>query len=154
MDKNKTITVQRCLVHIQRACRIWLTMKPQSEAGKELRSIIGRLHRISTHLERDYWLVSMVHWHRRHKDYLAEKSFNAASGRYWYKHKMVRRCFTVIRRALPNMFHYLDNAAIPKSTNGLESFFGHLKTHVTIHRGLSSAHRKSFIKWYLHFRNE
>ena len=28
------------------------------------------------------------------------------------------------------MFEYLDNERIPKSTNGLESFFGHLKGHL------------------------
>lgn len=50
------------------------------------------------------------------------------------------------------MFHYLKTPAIPKSTNGLESFFGHLKSHITVHRGLSKLHRKSFIKWYLFFK--
>ena len=41
------------------------------------------------------------------------------------------------------MFHYLDNNRIPKSTNGLESFFGHLKGNLNIHRGLSYATAKS-----------
>lgn len=27
------VTVQRCLIHIQRMCRIWLFNKPKSEAG-------------------------------------------------------------------------------------------------------------------------
>ncbi len=35
------------------------------------------------------------------------------------------------------MFQYLDNPKIPKSTNGLESYFGHLKDNLSIHRGLS-----------------
>jgi len=34
----------------------------------------------------------------------------------------------IIKKALPDVFHYLDNLRILKSTNGLESFFGHLKT--------------------------
>jgi hypothetical protein len=32
---------------------------------------------------------------------------------------MVRKAFVHIRRALPDMFHYLDNPVIPKSTNSL-----------------------------------
>jgi len=52
------------------------------------------------------------------------------------------------------MFHYLDNPRIPKSTNGLESFFGHLKSNLTIHRGLSLKHRKEFILWYLYLKNK
>ena len=148
------VIVQRCLVHIQRMCRIWLTAWPKSAAGIELRQIVNQLHKIEDHQQRDYWIVSLVKWHKRHESYLQEKSFSQQTGRYWYKHKLLRRSFTVIRKALPNMFHYLDNDRIPKSTNGLESFFGHLKSHITVHRGLSREHRKNFIKWYLYFRNE
>lgn len=123
-------------------------------AGIELRRIVSQLHKIHNTLERDYWVVNLVRWHEKHLDFINEKSFNLKTGRYWYKHRMVRRCFTVIRKALPNMFHYLDNPKIPKSTNGLESFFGHLKGHLNIHRGLSKEHRKSFIQWYLYFKNK
>ena len=147
------VIIQRCLVHIQRMCRIWLTMRPKSHAGTELRTIVSRLHTIKTHEQKNYWLASLVKWHREHENYLKEKSY-AQTGRYWYKHKLLRRSFTVIRRALPDMFHYLDNDKIPKSTNGLESFFGHLKSHITVHRGLTQQHRKNFIKWYLYFKNQ
>ena len=34
------------------------------------------------------------------------------------------------------MFHYLDDPANPYTTNRLESFFGHLKKKLDIHRGL------------------
>lgn len=148
------VTLQRCVVHIQRMCQIWLRMRPKSEAGIELRNIITQLHLIDNPLKRDYWIVSLIHWHERHKEFVNEKTFNLQSGRYWYKHKMVHRCFMVIKKALPNMFHYLDNPRIPKSTNGLESFFGHLKGHLNVHRGLSKEHRKNFIRWYLYFKNK
>lgn len=147
-------TLQRCLVHIQRMCRIWLTTRPLSDAGKELRTIISQLHLIKTKLERDYWIVALVKWHEKHHLFVNEKSFQPTSKRYWYKHKLVRRSFMTIKNALPNMFHYLDNPRIPKTTNSLESFFGHLKNHLTIHRGLSESHRKKFLQWYLRFNNE
>lgn len=134
-------------------CRIWLSTNPKSEAGIELRRIISKLHLIKTSLERDYWIVSLIKWHEKFEKFINEKSFNIATGRYWYKHKLVRRSFSVIRKALPDMFHYIDNPRIPKSTNGLESFFGHLKGNLNIHRGLSITHRKEFIRWYLYFRN-
>ena len=149
----KHVVLQRCLVHIQRMCRIWLTMRPKSQAGNDLRIIVNKLHTIKTVEERNYWLVSLVQWHKQYEDYIKEKSYSQ-TGTYWYKHKLLRRSFTVIRRALPDMFHYLDNSRIPKTTNGLESFFGHLKSHITVHRGLSRLHRRNFIKWYLYFRNE
>jgi hypothetical protein len=150
----KQSIIQRCVVHVQRMCRIWLTMHPKSEAGLSLRSIINRTHTINNREQWGYWIVELKLWHDRYQGYLNEKSYNPQTGRYWYTHKMVRRSFTLIKKALPDMFHYLDNDKIPKSTNGLESFFGHLKSHVTLHRGLSMKHRKSFIKWYLYYRNQ
>jgi len=150
----KGVVLQRCLVHIQRMCRIWLTMRPKSDAGNDLKKIVGKLHNITTQDQKNYWIVSLVKWYDQYEPYLKEKSYGQHTGSYWYKHKLLRRSFTVIRRALPDMFHYLDNKQIPKSTNGLESFFGHLKSHITVHRGLSRQHRRrNFIKWYLYFKN-
>ena len=68
-------------------------------------------------------------------------------------HKMVRRVRYLLVRTFPDMLHYLDDPKIPKSTNALESFFGHLKDNLSIHRGLTVHNRKNFIKWYLHLRN-
>ncbi len=62
----KHATLQRCLVHIQRMCKVWLTTRPQSQAGIELRRICGKLHLIRTPDERDYWLASLVRWHEQH----------------------------------------------------------------------------------------
>ena len=44
----KHVVLQRCLVHIQRMCRIWLTMRPKSQAGNDLRIIVNKLHKIKT----------------------------------------------------------------------------------------------------------
>jgi hypothetical protein len=149
----KHVILQRCVIHVQRMCRIWLTMNPKSLPGIELRRIVSQLHIIKNREDWGYWIVNLNAWHERHQDYLKEKSYHELTGRYWFKHKMVRRAFMVLKKAIPNMFHYLDNPRIPKSTNGLESFFGHLKSHVRIHRGLSKQNRKDFLKWYLYFRN-
>lgn len=93
-------------------------------------------------------------WYKRHKSYLSEKTYQEQTGRYWYKHKLVRRCYFAIKRALPNMFHYLQNPNIPHTTNGIEGYFSHLKNHLDLHRGLTVKNRINFIKWYVHFSNE
>lgn len=149
----KDVMLQRCIIHIQRMCRIWLSSKPKSEAGIELRKVISKVHLIETETDKQYWLKDLVDWYENHESFVNQKTYSKETGRYWYTHKMVRRSFTVIRKAIPNMFLYLENPRIPKSTNGLESFFGHLKDNLRIHRGLSKKHRKNFIKWYLYFRN-
>lgn len=52
-----------------------------------------------------------------------------------------------------NRFRFLENSRIPKTTNALESFFGHLKENITLHRGMSYKHYQNYVKWYLYLRN-
>lgn len=149
----KEVILQRCVVHIERECKIWLTTNPKSIAGSELLRIIKKLSLIKQHHQSHEWIMEVYNWHERHKDFINEKSYSLSTQRYWFKHKLVRKAFVHIKNALPNMFQYLFNDRVPKSTNGLESFFGHLKSHLLLHRGLTKEHRKNFIKWYLYFKN-
>jgi uncharacterized C2H2 Zn-finger protein len=151
---SKIIVLQRCIVHVQRECLIWLTKHPKSEAGVELRKIVSQIHTIKNREQWGYWVVSLVRWEQEYRAYLNQKTFKEDTNRYWFTHKMVRRSFVHIRRALPNMFHYLDNPNIPSNTNSLESFFGHLKQNISLHRGLSKTHYQNYVKWYLYFRNK
>jgi Transposase, Mutator family len=146
--------IQRCLVHIQRQSLIWLTNSPKHESAKELRKIVLLISKISTHNDKIAWLRQFKQWEIAHKSYYQQKSFNSETDRYWYTHKLLRRTFIYIKSAIPNMFHFLDDEAIPKTTNGIEGFFSHLKNHLDIHRGLTTEHRKNFIKWYIFFSNE
>lgn len=150
----KEVILQRCVVHIQRECRTWLTTKPKSVPGLSLLLIVNQLHLVKSHHQCQQWIKDIYDWHTLHKNYIQEKTFSADTKRYWFKHKLVRRAFVHIKNALPNMFEFLFNHRVPKSTNGLESFFGHLKSHLLMHRGLTKEHRKNFIKWYLYFRNQ
>jgi transposase-like protein len=150
---SSNTVIHRCLVHIQRETLNWLGRNPQSLAGQELRLIIKKLHTINNHEKWSYWVVGLVKWYEKHKDFVNKKSYKSDTKRYWFTHKSVHKAFVHIRRALPNMFHYLDNPRIPKSTNGLESFFGHLKQNISLHRGLSKEHHRNYIKWYLYYKS-
>lgn len=151
---DKKIIIQRCLVHIQRMCLVWLTKFPKHIAAQELRKHILLLLKIKTHNDRIWWTDQLKLWFKRHQEYLNEKTINPETQRYWYTHKLLRRSYFTIKRALPNMFHYLDNPAIPKTTNGIEGYFSHLKNHLDLHRGLTLKNRINFIKWYIYFSNE
>ena len=147
------IVIQRCLVHIQRMCLLWLTRFPKHLAGYELRRLVLLLLKITTENDRVYWTLQLEQWYKRHLGYLQEKTYHTQTGRYWYTHKLLRRSYFTIKRALPNMFHYLANPKIPHTTNGIEGFFSHLKNHLDLHRGLSIQHRINFIKWYVYLSN-
>ena len=147
------VKVQRCLVHIQRMCLIWLTRYPQHQSGIELRALVLMLLKIKTENDRKYWTSELKAWFIRHEEYLQETTFNEITGRYWYTHKLLRRSYFTIRKALPNMFHYLSNNKIPRTTNSIEGYFSHLKNHLDLHRGLTINHRINFIKWYIFLSN-
>jgi hypothetical protein len=101
-----------------------------------------------------WWKNEMNGWYLRHQHYINKKTINLETGRYWYTHKLLRRSYFTIKRALPNMFHYLENPNIPKTTNGIEGYLGHLKNHLDSHRGLTLKNRINFIKWYIYFSNK
>ena len=146
--------VQRCLVHIQRMCLIWLTRYPKHSAGQELRKLVLMLLKIKTQNDKMFWIQEFNDWFERHKEYINQKTVNLETDRYWYTHKLLKRSHSTIKSALPNMFHYLINSKIPKTTNGIEGYFSHLKNHLDIHRGLTTKNRMNFIKWYVFLTNE
>jgi len=147
------VLVQRCLVHIKRQSQTWLTKSPKAPVSQELLYLSKRITHLKTYEESNKWLADLYYWYERSKVYINEKAFNPDTGRYWYRHKMLRQTASLIIRAIPNMFHYLDDPQIPYTTNRLESFFGHLKEKLDVHRGLRPQAKRNFIKWYLHFKN-
>jgi transposase-like protein len=141
--------IQRCTFHIANEICTWLTKKPKSDAARELRHLVQMLSRVNNHIEAQYWMKEFIDWEDKYHEYISEKSIDEVSGRWWYTHKMLHRSVTHIKRAIPYMFNYTRYSAIPKTSNSIESFFGHLKDHLRLHRGLSEEHFKDFIKWYL-----
>ena len=144
--------IQRCVVHVQRSVRTWLTRKPKSLPAKELRYLIGLLHHISNVTEQTMWTIAFERWYEKHQLFIEEKIKKSSTNRWWYKHRQIRRCAVLIKVALPNMFHFITNKNIPKSTNGIDSYFGHLKLNLNVHRGLTYEHRRNFVLWYLYLK--
>ncbi len=145
--------VQRCTVHVQRSVRAWLTRQPKSGPARELRYLIGLLHHINNVSEQNMWILAFEYWYKKYKAIIEEKVYKKQSGRWWYKHRNLRRSAIAIKNAIPDLFHFIQTPEIPKSTNGIDSYFGHLKTNLKIHRGLSAANKKSFILWFLHMKS-
>ena len=144
---------QRCVIHIQRMSLIYLTRFPKTEAGIILRYWVKKLHLIKDHEQKYFWIAQFNGWCRKYDFFLKEQSMSL-SGRKWYTHKMLRKTRSLIKNALPNLFHYLDNSNIQKSSNGLESQFSYLKNILKIHRGLSKENQENFIRWYYYFKNQ
>ena len=146
--------VQRCLVHIKRQVKNYLSSSPKLEQAKQLLAISRKITRLKTIEQAQYWLVDFYKWYQEHHLFVEEKSFNEESGRWWYKHKNLHMACSHLINAIPHMFCYLNDPEIPYSTNQLEGYFTHLKEKLTLHRGLRFESKRNFIKWYIHFKNE
>ena len=144
--------IQRCLVHIKRQCRAYLSSKPKLQVSKELLFIVNQITAIKTPQQCSLWLLQLHNWYQTHKDILLEESSNLKND-YWYTHKGLHQAYTLIRNALPHLFTYLNDTQIPPTTNSLEGFFKHLKEKLLLHSGLRLEAKRNFIKWYLHFKN-
>ena len=147
-------TRQRCVVHIERECLGWLTQHPKSSAGILLRRLVCKISHIKTNNDKLYWIKELNKWHEDYEEFIKQKTVNKETGELTYTHDSVRRAYVHLHRAIPNMFKYIDEPDVPNNTNSLESFFGHLKDNLRIHRGLSQEHLDNFIKWYLFFADE
>lgn len=145
--------VQRCLVHIKRQVKNYLSTSPKTLPGQDLMIVAKRITSIKSQEQCGLWLLAFKEWCDLYDLYVNEKSFNSATGRYWFTHKNLHASYILILKAIPDMFHYLNDPEIPSTTNRLENYFTHLKDKLTLHRGLRFMAKRNFIKWYLHFKN-
>ncbi len=84
---------------------------------------------------------------------MLEESINQTTMKAWYTNKGLHQAYTLLFNALPNLFCYLNDIEIPKTTNRLECYFRHLKEKLLLHSGLRYEAKRKFVKWYLHFKN-
>lgn len=146
--------IQRCVVHVKRQSSSWIGKFPKLQLSKELLQFIRPITRLNTMDEVYKWLVTFQKWYHENELYINEQSKNEETDRMWYTHKNLRAACSHIINAIPDLFSYINDPEIPKTTNELEGYFTHLKEKLTLHKGLRFDKRKNFIKWYLHFKNQ
>lgn len=142
------IKIQRCLYHIQREGLRWLRTFPKTQAGCELRAILSTLASIKSFKDRDIFIQLFHAWINAHYAFI--RTLPSSSIQF----RDLKKTVTLIKNAMPDMFHYLDDPNIPSTTNALEGFYSRLKSDYQRHRGLSKQHRISYLNWYCHLKNK
>ncbi len=158
---NDNIKIQRCLFHIQILSRVYLTLRPKTEAGSSLKTLIHRLMSVQTKEERNRWLLDFFFWFVNYSDFLREKTYHpfkeTSTGRrvWYYSHKRLRSAFNLVKHSLPYLFNFLDFKDVPKTTNHLEGGINaRLKELIHRHRGLSVSKQKLLIALFLQSKME
>lgn len=168
-DNWSTTRVQRCLVHVQRNMRTYLTTKPRTDAGKSLWALGRGLSRIQTTEQADAWLTKLNDWYsvfgeltkaRTYRNQLgiggSAPEWVKAGARWWYTHDRLRRAYRLLARLVQReeLFTYLrpefTGLDISSSTNWIEGGTNAmLRDLLHRHRGMTDEHQRRAIEWWL-----
>lgn len=140
------IIIQRCLVHVSRQGLSWCRQSPKRTDAKRLREIFLQVVKIKNHHDRELFLRKFAQWEERYGCKIASQP---EKGKVFSDLKRAR---SMLIKAIPDMFHYLDKQGIPKSNNGLEGYFSRLKAHYRNHRGLVMSKRANYFDWFFHLK--
>ena len=144
--------IQRCLIHIIRQASAWLTQCPRTQAGRELLALVKRLSHIQTKRQKRRWVRLFHCWDRRHNTFLKDRSYGPR-GHWWYTHRRLRGTRSLLKNALPDLFRFVTDPTIPKTSNHVEGGLNaRLKELFRCHRGLSPQRKLALAAWYLALR--
>ena len=138
--------VQMCQFHMQQIVRRYLTLSPRILASRELKDLVGRLHKADeADFKRDY-----QEWKEKWEDTIGHKSLHK-DGKRHYTHQRLRAAMNSLNFYLPYLFTYQreDCKGMPNTNNKIEGTFTDLKKNLNNHNGLTIENRKRFISGFL-----
>lgn len=161
--------IQRCLVHVQRNVRTYVTTRPRLEAAKSLRVLSLSLTRIRTVEQAAGWQTQLHNWHQVYAPLINTKTTLKTAGirpagiranaTWWWTHLRLRKAYQLLERLARQgvLFTYLDpdlaGLGICSTTNRIEGGANHpIKELLRLHRGMTSDHQRRTAEWwcYLH----
>lgn len=130
----KDIPVQVCHFHQIKTVTKYLTRRPKTEAGQELRQLALTL----TNTTEEEFTSKLKRWEKRWHSFIKERTYIAGINRWHYTHKNVRSAFLSLKRNLPYLFTYLKHPElnIPNTTNTIDGSFASVKQKVGARHGL------------------
>lgn len=135
----KDIPVQMCHFHQMQIVTKYLTRRPKTEAGQELRTLTLTL----TKTDEEAFTKALSDYEKKWKHFLEEKTIILGLKRSQYTHKNVRSALRSLQTNLPNLFTYLryPELNIPNTTNTIDGYFVSVKKKVSAHHGLRKDRR-------------
>jgi hypothetical protein len=138
------IVIQICQYHQQQIVQRYLTNKPKTQAGQELRLISNSLTRQT---EKSF-VEDIDDWHKKWRLLLAERTSAPDGKHWWYTHRQLRAAYRSLHTNLPYLFSYqrYPELHIPNTNNSLEGYFSHLKALLNNNHGLRRRRRYQMIE--------
>lgn len=163
--------IQRCLVHLQRNVRKYVTTRSKTTAGKGLWGLARKLTGVRTVNDAERWAALLLAWEseflhltkqRTYREKAAEVPSWAKPGqKWWYTHQRLRSGHQVLRRVIRagHLFTFLDpdtqHLEVPSTTNGIEGGTNsQMRLLLLHHRGMTEEHQRRAIEWWLYLHSE
>lgn len=145
------IPVQMCHFHQVKIITKYLTKNPILTPNIELRALTLKLAKT----DKESFTGWLAEWHKKHEEFLKEKTFNPETGKHHFTHRRTRSAYFSLKRNLDYLFTFYDypELSIPNTNNSMEGTFSYIKKKVNIHNGLRKD-RKIKLIFYLLFREK
>lgn len=136
------IPIQMCLFHQKAIIRRYITDRPRTQCGLELKELMHLLCKSEYQQE---FIDQFYHLKEKYHSFLHERQERK------YKHSNLRSAFRSLDQNMMYLFTYTDcqGLNIRPTINHLEGLFGHVKERVKIHRGLDVKRKKKAVKFLL-----
>ena len=137
--------IQMCQFHMKQIVKRYLTMNPKILAARELKELVGGLHKAEeTDFKKDY-----QEWKNKWKETIGHKSLHK-DGKMHYTHQRLRAAMNSLNFYLPYLFTYQQEECegMPNTNNKIEGTFTDLKKNLNNHSGLTQENRKRFISGF------
>lgn len=146
--------IQRCIIHVNRQVRIWLTQRPKTPAGKKLLLLMRTLMQVRTRRQKRRWMRTFRKWCKKHEAFLKERTHHPTEPkRWWYTHRKLRATRSLIKNSIPDLFRFVSNPEIPRTSNHVEGGVNsRLKELLRSHRGVSAQKKLIITSSYLAHR--
>jgi len=132
---------QRCHFHMVSLVIQYLSRNPKEEAGQRILHLMYQLKLIKTHEEKKMWIQFHFMWEKQY-----EKVFNAKTESGQHQYRKLRSVRLILRRAIPDLFTYLDFPGCPNTTNLVEGWVNTaIAEGLRRHRGLRLGQKKTLV---------
>lgn len=132
---------QRCHFHMVKLVISYLSRNPREEAGRDVLDLMYRLKTVKTHEAKEKWILLFKIWEKQYAWYFKAKHESGA-----YQYRKLRSVRNIVRRALPDLFTYLDFPGCPNTTNDVEGWVNAAVAEaLRRHRGLHISQKKILV---------
>lgn len=163
--------IQRCLVHVQRNVRRYVTTRAKTPAGRALWGLALKLTRVQDIAEMNTWLMLLSQWETEFlhltkqrtyaRDGVFRPSWARPSQTWWFTHQRLRSGHQVLSRLVRagHLFTFLDptldGLEIASTTNKIEGGINApMREALKRHRGLTEHHQKRALEWWLYTHSD